>query len=151
MAVVNSKVKKLSLGEVVVMALGNMQKANELPEGVPLYAAILGITQELAASDAKHEQRGNTLFISHFSEDGQEVSVRALNVDTARNYAENTYAYVQELHNAGVVRLTSDFRGTTVLNLFKSVARQPFAENWGMEVRKLSNGMMRAYVVMPKD
>lgn len=151
MSVVNSKTKKLSLSEVIAMALGNMQKANELPEGVPLYAAILGVVQELTDSGAKYEQRGNTLFISHFSEDGQEVSVRALNVDTARNYAENTYAYAQELHNAGVVRLTSDFRGTTVLNLFKSVARQPFAENWGMKVYKLPNGLMRAYVSMPKE
>lgn len=150
MPIVNSKEKKLSMPEVITMALGNMQKENQLPKDVPLQAAILGVTYELSATDAKHEQRGNTVFIAHFSEDGKEASVRALNVDTARNYAENTYAYAQDLSNSGVERMTSDFRGTAVLNLFKSVGRQPFAKKWGMKVIKNKDGMMRAYIVMPK-
>lgn len=151
MAVVNSKEKQLPMSEVIAMALGNMEKAKELPEGVPLYAAILGVMQELATTDAKYEQRGNTVFIAHYSEDGREMSVRALNVDTARNYAENTYAYAQDVNAAGVERLTSDFRGTTVLNLFKSVARQPFAKNWSMKVLRNRDGLMRAYVLMPRE
>lgn len=149
MAITNSKEKQLSTPEVIATSIADFHRTGRLRD-VPMQAAILSIVQEGSMPNTEVRQIGNTVFISHYSEDRQEVAMRALNVDTARNYLDSSIQYVRDLANSGVERMTSDFNDKRILQLFKSIANRPEFAEWGMEVYKLENGDMRAYVVMSK-
>jgi hypothetical protein len=148
MAITNSKDKQLSTSEVIAGAVAEASRDDRL-RNIPVQAALLAIVQEGAMPNTTVEQIGNTVFITHYSEDKAEVAMRALNVDTARNYLDNSLQYITKLSESGVTRMTSDFTDKRILQLFNTIARRPEFSHWGMEVRKLSSGGMRAYVVMP--
>jgi len=147
MPITNSKEKKLPISDIIAGALADAKKANLLGD-MPLQAAILGVVSEGSLPNATVEQIGNTVFITHYSEDKLEVAMRAMNLDTARNYLDNSIAYVTRLAESGVARMTSDFNDKRILQLFKSIANRPEFSHWGMKVYKKPDGSMRAYVVM---
>lgn len=148
MAIINSKKEKLSMPEVITHAVANEDKEHRLPKGVTLQAAILAITKELTMKSAEHTQIGNTVFIAHYSDDRKEVFMRALNVDTARNYLDNSIEFTKHLMRAKVERMVSDFNGSAPMHIFNTIAHEDFAKNWGMKIFKMENGGHRAYVVM---
>lgn len=148
MAITNSKKEQLGMPEVITHALANEARANRLPEGVSFQAAILAVTKELTMQSAEHKQIGNTVFIAHYSDDRKEVYMRALNVDTARNYLDNSIEYTKYLAKQGVERMVSDFKGDTVLHIFNAIAKDYIDAGWGMKVVRTDNGGYRAYVVM---
>lgn len=150
MPIVNSKEKKLPTAEVMVNALGDMKKAGQLKD-YPFEAVLLATAQEGSMPNTAVEQIGNTVFITHYSDDQKEVAMRALNVDTARNYLENSVEYITKLSESGVERMTSDFDDKRILQLFNSIARRPEFAHWGMKVYNKRGGGMRAFVVMPKE
>jgi hypothetical protein len=148
MPVVNSKEKKLTTAEIITNAIVDAKQNGDLDEAVPLQAAILAVAKEGMLPKTKVEQIGNTVFISHYSDDGKEVAMRAMNSDTARNYFESAVQYITALSKSGVERMTSDFTDKRIFQLFQSIAKRPEFAEWGMQVRKNSDGLMRAYVVM---
>lgn len=148
MAITNSKKEQLGMPEVIAHALANEARAHRLPEGVDFQTAILAVTKELTMESAEHKQIGNTVFISHYSDDHKEVYMRALNVDTARNYLENAIAYTKYLASAGVERMVSDFKGEAVLHIFNTIAEDYKDAGWGMKVIHNAKDGYRAYVVM---
>jgi hypothetical protein len=150
MAITNSNEKQLPTSEVIAQALADAQREKLLGD-VPLYAAIMATIREGTLPNTTVEQIGNTVFISHYSEDKAEVAMRAMNVDTARNYLDNSIEYIKKMDASGVQRLTSDFKDKRILQLFKSISRRPEFSHWGMKVYRAKDGNMRAYVVMPKD
>lgn len=150
MAIVNSKEKKLSIPEVMTGALGDMKKAGQLPD-YPFEAILLATVQEGSMPNTTVEQIGNSVFITHYNEDKTEVAMRALNVDTARNYLDNSLEYIRNLDKSGVDRMTSDFNDKRILQLFKSIANREEFAHWGMKVYNTEGGGMRAFVVMPKE
>lgn len=150
MAIVNSKEKVLPTYQVILQALTNA-KREKLLKDVPVEVALAAMIREGTLPNAEVKQIGNTVFIAHYSKDRAEVYMRALNVDSARNYYDNAMAYADYLSDSGVVRLTSDFNDKRIVQLFKAIANRPGYKHWGMKVYKLSNGGMRAFVVMPKE
>lgn len=150
MAITNSKDKTLPIPEIMVGALNDMKRAGQLKD-YPFEAVLLGTVQEGSMPNTTVEQIGNTVFITHYSDDQKEVAMRALNVDTARNYLDNAVEYIKRLSDSGVERMTSDFDDKRILQLFNSIARRPEFAHWGMKVYNKRGGGMRAFVVMPKE
>jgi len=148
MQLVDSNKEELDTSTIIARAVGEAKEAGQLPKNVTLQAAILSVIAEGSMPNTKVEQIGNTVFMSHYSEDGKEVAMRAFNADTARNYLESSIKYVKNLAGQGVERMTSDFSDKKILQLFNTIARRPELRAWGMKVYKLNNGAMRAYVVL---
>ena len=148
MQLVDSNKEELDTSTIIARAVGEAKDAGQLPKNVTLHAAILSVISEGSMPGTKVEQIGNTVFMSHYSEDGKEVAMRAFNADTARNYLESSIKYVKALPEQGVERMTSDFSDKKILQLFNTIARRPELQEWGMQVYKLNTGGMRAYVVL---
>jgi len=148
MQLVDSNKEELDTSTIIARAVGEAKDAGQLPKNVTLQAAILSVIAEGSMPNTKVEQIGNTVFMSHYSEDGKEVAMRAFNADTARNYLESSIKYVKALPEQGVERMTSDFSDKKILQLFNTIARRPELQDWGMQVYNLKSGGMRAYVVL---
>jgi hypothetical protein len=146
MALVNSKTKQLKPLEVIQKSLEEAGPKS-LPEGVTPQDAFLAIVAETRMDRTESPQIGNTVFISHFSEDGKEVAMRAFNADSAANYIQNAIAYGDWLQEQGVVRFTTDFYGEEIRQLLMAVFKKsPRFAGGGYKIFKLNNGAYRAYV-----
>lgn len=150
MAIINSKSKQLSKSDVIMQALTDDARAGRLPDGAPLQAVILAIVQEMAMPNTETVQFGNTVFISHFSEDGQEVAMRALNLDTATNYVQNALQYGDWLRERKVKQFTTDFKDNAIRQLLLTVFKKAPRGGSG-KICKMSNGGYRAYVVLGEE
>lgn len=147
MKIVNGNTKQLSIPEIIIQFVSDRKEKGDIPENVPLEAAVLGIVREGAMPNTTVEQYGNTVFISHFDEDKSEVAMRAFNIDTAQNYIKNAITYGEAVQAMGVKRLTTDFDDPKILQVLKAVASRMSGEDWGMKIVKLSSGSMRAYIL----
>lgn len=147
MPITNSKEKDLPIPEIITGALADAKRDGQLGD-LPVYAAMLSIVQEGAMENTDVEKIGNTVFITHYGQGGTRAVMRALNVDTARNYLDNSIQYISELARRGVQEMSSDFKDKRILQLFKSIARRPEFSHWGMKVIRAESGVMRAYVVL---
>lgn len=152
MKIVNSKTKKLELAEIIMQSLARDVKAEALPKGVSVEAAILSITAEMSMDNTEPIQIGNTVFISHFSKDRKEVAVRALNMDVATNYIQNAVEYGDWLQEQGVERFTTDFYDENIRQLLTAVFKKTVRRSGGgYKIFKLQNGGFRAYVQIGRN
>ena len=150
MAIVSSKTKQLGISEIIAGALATMQKAGQLKD-IPIETALMTTIREGSMPNTTVEQFGNSVFITHYNEDKTEVAMRALTVDTARNYLDNSVEYIRNLAESGVERMTSDFDDKRILQLFTSIANREEFAHWGMEVHEVEDGGYRAYIAMSKE
>ena len=144
---IDSNQKKLPLSQIVMYAVQRASEAGELPQGATIPAALASITAEGSMPDTDIKQIGNTVYISHYSKDKLETSTRAFNMDSARNFVENTIAYAAYLANNNVKRITVDFKGEQIKQMLLMVAKSPMAQQfWGMQIFKSATGGYRAYI-----
>jgi hypothetical protein len=139
MSITNSKDKQLEISEVIATALADMHTRRMLPDGIPLHAAILSTIAEGTRPNAEVTQLGNTVFFTFYSKDRKEVYMKALNVDTARNYLNSSLELAKRLHDAGVERLVTDTYDKAIEQLFEAIGRTPMAKNWGMTIMESDN------------
>ena len=99
MKLVDSKSKKLSMQEIIIHA--SERDKDNAP--MPLAGIIMSIMEELRLPNSEARQFGNTLFISHFSADKKMCIMRALNMDTPRNFINNGELYTRHLIKMGTV------------------------------------------------
>ena len=69
---------------------------------MPLAGTLISIIKELELPRSEAVQFGNTVFITHYSEDGKSAVMRALNIDSAANYMKNGELYTRRLIKQGV-------------------------------------------------
>jgi hypothetical protein len=150
MAITNSKEKQLEMPEVIAAALGDLYQRRMLPDGVPLYAAIASTIAEGTRPNVEVSQLGNTVFFTYYSKDRKEVYIKALNVDTARNYLDSSIKFAKHLHDSGVERLVTDTYDKSIEQLFDAIGRTPMAKNWGMKVMESDTNprVKRIFIVM---
>jgi hypothetical protein len=148
MQLIDSNKEELDTSTIIARSVGEEKESGQLSEDVTLQAAILSVVAEGSMPNTKVEQIGNTVFMSHYSEDGKEVAMHMFNADIARNYLENFIKYVKALLGQGVERMTSDFSDKKILQLFNAIFRRPEFQECGMQVYNLNTGDMRAYVVL---
>lgn len=101
-----------------------LQFAHQYANEYPVAAVLAGLVEELNMDDAEAIQFGNTVYITHHSEDKGVVFMRALNVDTAANFVDNTENYVVYAYGAGIKTIVTAFDDPTITSVIKTVKRR---------------------------
>jgi hypothetical protein len=107
----DSKKKELSV-EAVLMVAAQQTKSKYSAEQV--YASLV---KEMNMEGTSVYRQGNTIFLMHHAK-GRVGVFRALNADTARNYLDNSYTFIQDAYKMGFDILVSDFVDPTIMNIF---------------------------------
>lgn len=135
MALVDSREQMLDLGELLKVAAENTQ--SEYPMEF-VYAAFV---KEVQMPGAKFYRYGNTVYVVHGSpKDPRKGTFRALNADTAPNFAASGFAFVIDAYKAGFDTLVTQFRDQSLINIFRNVAKQPPSPGMGYNVQMLADG-----------
>jgi hypothetical protein len=140
---VDSKNKKL--GEQAIVMIAAQETKLPHPASV-VYAATI---KEMNMPGTSIVREGNTLFIVHNAK-GRVGVFRAINADTARNYLENSYAFIQGAYKMGFDTLVSEFEDPTIMNIFKAISRNPPQEGMGYKAERTSKGFRVTVKLGPK-
>ena len=116
------------------MIAAQQTKSPYSPEQV--YAALV---KEMNLEGTSTYREGNTVFLMHHAK-GRIGTFRALNADTARNYLDNSYQFIQDAYKMGFDILVSDFKDPTIMNIFKGISRNPPQEGMGYRAERTKDG-----------
>jgi hypothetical protein len=136
---------KKKLGEQAIMMIAAQETKSPHPASA-IYAAMV---KEMNMPGVSVLREGNTLFIVHVAE-GRVGFFRALNADTARNYLESSYAFIQAAYKMGFDTLVSDFEDPTIMNIFKAISRNPPQEGMGYKAERTKRGFRVTVKLGPK-
>ena len=140
---VDSKKKQLSQEAILMIA------AQETKSPHPASSIYAAMVQEMNMPGTSLVRDGNTLFVIHVGE-GRTGIFRALNADTARNYLENSYAFIQGAYKMGFDTLVSEFEDPTIFNIFKAISRNPPQEGMGYKAERTKKGFRVTVKLGPK-
>tara|TARA_R110002126_G_scaffold153502_1_gene300656 strand:- start:1022 stop:1465 length:444 start_codon:yes stop_codon:yes gene_type:complete len=140
---VDSKNKQLSQEAILMISA---QETKSPHPASTLYAAMI---KEMNMPGTSIVRDGNTVFIIHNAQ-GRVGVFRALNADTARNYLENSYAFIQGAYKMGFDTLVSDFEDPTIMNIFKAISRNPPQEGMGYRAERTKRGFRVTVKLGPK-
>jgi hypothetical protein len=140
---VDSKKKELSMEAIMMIA------AQETKTPYPASTVYAAMVKEMNLPGTSIFREGNTLFIIHNAE-GRTGVFRALNADTARNYLENSYTFIQAAYKMGFDTLASEFEDPTIMNIFKAISRNPPQEGMGYRAEKTKRGFRVTVKLGPK-
>jgi hypothetical protein len=129
----DSKKKELSV-EAVLLIAAQQTKSKYSAEQV--YASLV---KEMNMEGTSTYREGNTVFLMHHAK-GRVGIFRALNADTARNYLDNSYQFIQDAYKMGFDILVSDFEDPTIMNIFKGISRNPPQEGMGYRAERTQKG-----------
>lgn len=149
MKVVDSKKKKLSLAEIVIMHIDNVGTG-----GVPLEAAMFSVFQEFQMENAMSVQYGNTVFGGHSEPNGTQMLGRVFNVDTAENYINNMLKFAANIQKKGITHYLVTFDkeyGKQILPVLAKLkeALSPLGGNVGVGISEDEEDYM-VFVLVPK-
>jgi hypothetical protein len=136
---------KKKLGEQAILMIAAQETKSPHPASA-IYAAMV---KEMNMPGVSVVREGNTLFIVHVAE-GRVGFFRALNADTARNYLESSYAFIQGAYKMGFDTLVSDFEDPTIMNIFKAISRNPPQEGMGYKAERTKTGFRVTVKLGPK-
>jgi hypothetical protein len=137
--------KKKQLGEQAILMIAAQETKSPHPAS-SVYAAII---KEMNMEGTSIVREGNTLFVIHNGR-GRVGLFRALNADTARNYLENSYAFIQGAYKMGFDTLVSEFEDPTIMNIFKAISRNPPQEGMGYRAERTKSGFRVTVKLGPK-
>jgi len=137
--------KKKQLGEQAIMMIAAQETKSPHPAST-VYAAMV---KEMNLPGTSTVREGNTLFVVHNAK-GRVGMFRALNADTARNYLESSYAFIQAAYKMGFDTLVSDFEDPTIMNIFKAISRNPPQEGMGYKAERTASGFRVTVKLGPK-
>ena len=137
--------KKKQLGEQAILMIAAQETKSPHPAST-VYAAMV---KEINMPGTSVVRDGNTLFVIHKAE-GRVGVFRALNADTARNYLENSYAFIQGAYKMGFDTLVSEFEDPTIMNIFKAISRNPPQEGMGYKAERTKRGFRVTVKLGPK-
>lgn len=137
--------KKKKLGEQAILMIAAQETKSPHPASA-IYAAII---KEMNMPGTSVVREGNTLFVIHNAE-GRVGVFRALNADTARNYLESSYAFIQGAYKMGFDTLVSEFEDPTIMNIFKAISRNPPQEGMGYKAERTKTGFRVTVKLGPK-
>jgi hypothetical protein len=135
MQLVDSRQQMLDLGELLKVAAENTQ--SEYPTEF-VYATFV---KEVQMPGAKFYRYGNTVYVVHSSEkEPRKGMFRALNADTAPNFAASGFAFVVDAYKAGFDTLVTQFKDQSLINIFRNVSKNPPNPGMGYNVSMLGDG-----------
>ena len=140
---VDSKNKQLDEQAILMVAA---QETKSKYSAAQVFAALV---KELNLRGTSTYRAGNTLFVIHHAK-GRVGTFRALNADTARNYLENSYEFIQAAYEMGFDTLVTTFEDPTIINIFKAISRNPPREGMGYKAEKTTDGYRVTVKLGPK-
>jgi hypothetical protein len=140
---VDSKEKQLSDDAILMIAA--QETGSEYP-AASVYAAFVAEVNEPKTTLFR---AGNTIFVMHYVRD-RIGFFRALNADTARNYLDNSFEWVEAAYTMGFDVMVTDFKDPAILNIFKAISRRPPREGMGYQADKTSTGYRVTLKLGPK-
>lgn len=131
MQAVDSKQQELPANQIVAIAAQNTK--SPYPAQV-----VLGLfLKEAAAPGTSLLRYGNTLYVIHPSKSNTSIGTfRALNADTAKNFLESGYQFVKDAREKGFDVLQTTFQDESILNIFRTISKNPPQEGMGYSVRR---------------
>lgn len=120
METISSSDKELSSGEIVAKAVHQVDTGD-----VSIDTALAVIAKESTLPTADTVQFGNTVFIANrgVGSNKNKMVGRAFNVDTGKNYLNNTLDYLEYIREKGITHYSTSFVGSEVLKLIQLVQR----------------------------
>ena len=103
--VVDSKKKKLSISDIILLSVEELTT----PELRPKMLALIAKESSLPSADVV--QFGNTVFLTHINADKSKSIGRAFNVDTARNFIRNGLRFAAYLQDKGIAKYVTMYEG----------------------------------------
>lgn len=140
---VDSKNKQLDEQAILMIAA---QETKSKYSAAQVFAALV---KELNLRGTSTYRAGNTLFVVHHAK-GRVGTFRALNADTARNYLENSYEFIQAAYKMGFDTLVTTFEDPTIINIFKAISRNPPQDGMGYKAEKTTDGYRVTVKLGPK-
>ena len=135
MPLVDSRQQMLDLGELLKVAAENTKSE------YPMEFVYASFVKEVQMPDSKFYRYGNTIYIVHASpKTPRKGMFRALNADTAPNFAASGFAFVVDAYKAGFDTLVTQFSDQSLINIFRNVAKQPPNPGMGYNVTMLQDG-----------
>jgi len=142
--VVDSKQKKLTDDEIIDIA-ARETKAEYTPAQVKSV-----IRHELKLPSAWKARYGNTIYITHQLKPNIGF-FRALNADTAKNYVMSGIAFTGEAYRKGYDVLVTQFYDPTILNIFKTISRNPPRGDMGFAVQRTQDDGYQVTLVLGRQ
>jgi hypothetical protein len=127
--VVDSNEKQLSSKEIIEIATVE-SKTPFPPEEV--YKSVLA---EINNPNTRTYWFGNTIFPVIDANNGYGY-FRGLNADTADNYVNNGIEFVKKAYEDGFDTLVTQFYDPTILNIFRTIAKNPPNKGMGYMVKQ---------------
>lgn len=140
---VNSKEKQL--GEQAILMIAAEETKSKY-SAAQVYAALVA---EMNLRGTTTYRAGNTIFMMHHAK-GRVGTFRALNADTARNYLENSYEFIQAAYKMGFDTLMTEFEDPTIINIFKAISRNPPRDQMGYKAERTNKGFRVTVKLGPK-
>jgi hypothetical protein len=137
--------KKKQLGEQAILMTAAEETKSKY-SAAQVYAAIV---KEMNLRGTTTYRAGNTIFVMHHAK-GRVGFFRALNADTARNYLENSYEFIQAAYKMGFDTLVTEFEDPTIINIFKAISRNPPQDQMGYKAEKTNKGYRVTVKLGPK-
>ena len=106
---------------------------------------VLGMfDKEMRMPNAVAIRYGNTIFVVHQGKTNKrQGTFRALNADTAQNYLEAGRRFVVEAYEAGYDALVTEFFDPSILNIFRTISKNPPNPDMGYRATQKPNGEYR--------
>jgi len=125
----------LDVGAILKIAAENTR--SEYPVEF-VYAAFV---KEVQMPGSKFLRYGNTIYVIHGSEkEPRKGMFRALNADTAENFLQSGFQFVVDAYKAGFDTLVTQFSDQSLINIFRTVAKNPPNPGMGYNVQMLGDG-----------
>ena len=137
--------KEKQLGEQAILMIAAEETKSKY-SAAQVYAALV---KEMNLRGTTTYRAGNTIFMMHHAK-GRVGTFRALNADTARNYLENSYEFIQAAYKMGFDTLVTQFEDPTIINIFKAISRNPPREQMGYKAEKTEAGYRVTVKLGPK-
>lgn len=138
---VNSNEQELTEDQILTIA-AQETKSEYSPDMVKAF-----FEKEKKTRGFKSYRYGNTIYAVHPSKsDPSKGMFRALNADTAENYVASGFKFITDAYNDGYDILVTEFKDETILNIFRTVSKNPPNPGMGYSTSKLENGDFRVTI-----
>lgn len=133
--VVDSKEEMLPVDQIIL--IGSEQTKSDIPPDMIMAMFV----KEAQMPGNKMLRYGNTIFVIDENENRPGTGIfRALNADTAPNFLESSYQFIDKAYEMGLWFLVTQFRDQSLINIFRTIAKNPPREQMGYKVQMTGDG-----------
>ena len=149
MPIVDSNQARLDMPALLKYSAEETMETPYAGEKQSVEVIISAYIKELSDPQAKFYRYGNTVFIVHGSRKNPGVGMfRGINADTAKNYLQSSFQFVDDAYADGFWLLVTQFRDQSLLNLFRMIKENPPRQGMGYSVKKTQDGQFQVNLTL---